>query len=255
MDIRFSSFVLGMFGFLFFWSWATSTEGFCGIEYINNLAHKEGTNCLEFFINRYQTLITGILALTAAIITALVYYYQLKEMQKQSKLATASSAVSRYQAVLERIQQLPTVDEAAHRGQRIVKQFRCIGDGDTASDLRMNGSNIWKASEYANDLGNIFSGIVTIHAAGPTLIIRIDNSARACRSYAAAVSNIQQAILDISQKNTPITDSAANNLRDDFIAASDAFSMALDSLIEAHDNERNSLQEILAYLDEQITGR
>lgn len=254
MDIRFSSFVLGMFGFLFFWSWATSTDGFCGIEYVNNLAQKEGTNCLEFFINRYQTLIIGTLALIAAIVTVIVYYYQLKEMQKQSRLATASSAVSRYQAVLERIQQLPNVDEVARRGQRMVARYRCIGDGNTASDLRMNGSDIWRSVDDGDKLRTEFAHVITNYAAGPTLIIKIENSARACGNYFVAISAIQQAILDINQKNITITDDMAQEFRDSFITASDDLRTALRDLIEAHDNERNSLQELLIYLDKQITG-
>lgn len=254
MDIRFSSFVLGMFGFLFFWSWATSIDGFCGIEYVNNLAHKEGTNCLEFFINRYQTLIIGILALAAAIVTVIVYYYQLREMQKQSRLATASSAVGRYQAVLERIQQLPNVDEVACRGQRMVARYRHIGDGNTSSDLRMNGSDIWRAADDADSLRTDFARVIENYAAGPMLIMQIESSARACGSYFVSISAIQQAILDINQKNIPFTDDMAQDFRDSFITASDDLRTALNDLIEAHDNERNSLQELLIYLDKQITG-
>jgi hypothetical protein len=63
------------------WAWSTAKSGLCDLAF--QTASQEQTSvpsCLEFWLNRYQTLITGFIALAAAIMTVVMVRQQIRQV-------------------------------------------------------------------------------------------------------------------------------------------------------------------------------
>lgn len=92
MDLRFVAFVVGMFALLLGWTWATDVGG-CSLPMVRKatdvINNPEATTCLEFWINRYQTLIGAITSIGAAIYAAYWVSKQIRRTDKQIALTRA----------------------------------------------------------------------------------------------------------------------------------------------------------------------
>jgi hypothetical protein len=67
--------------------WSTAEPGLCGIPIAAAaLRDNQATWCFEFWLNRYQQLITGMLSLAAAILAALFVWKQIKTAEEQLKI-------------------------------------------------------------------------------------------------------------------------------------------------------------------------
>jgi hypothetical protein len=83
------------------WGWSTASSGLCDLAIQTaSLEQKPVPSCLEFWLNRYQSLGAGILALGAAWLATKPVYKQLSEMVRQS----AASAIPNFRVVAREIE-------------------------------------------------------------------------------------------------------------------------------------------------------
>jgi hypothetical protein len=63
--------------------WMTAEQGLCGLPMLAETINK-GDSCLEFWLNRYQTLIGGFFTLVAAVVAALCVLGQTRSRSDRS---------------------------------------------------------------------------------------------------------------------------------------------------------------------------
>ncbi|MCJ2115943.1 hypothetical protein MKK65_04935 [Methylobacterium sp. J-001] len=87
MDWRFSTFLLMLLAMLIWFSIAPINETMCSSEYVLGVLRDHtkdsALNCFDFWLNRYQTLLSGVLALASAIIAAILLQRQLTANRMQ----------------------------------------------------------------------------------------------------------------------------------------------------------------------------
>lgn len=83
------------------WAWSTAKSGLCELA-VQTASHEQKPlpSCFEFWLNRYQSLGAGILALGAAWLATRPVYKQLSEMVRQS----AASAIPNFRVLAREIE-------------------------------------------------------------------------------------------------------------------------------------------------------
>lgn len=88
MDTRFSLFLVGLFALLVALTWGTSDAGPCSLPIaVSAMAGDQATTCLEFWLNRYQTLLSAALAFATAALAAALLWEQLRANRLQADAA------------------------------------------------------------------------------------------------------------------------------------------------------------------------
>lgn len=88
MDTRFSLFLIGLAALLAALTWGTSDAGPCSLPIaVAATTGKEATSCAEFWLNRYQTLLSAALAFATAIVAAALLWEQLRANRLQANAA------------------------------------------------------------------------------------------------------------------------------------------------------------------------
>lgn len=93
--------------------WSTLSVSLCSADtFTTSPNHRPTTWCLEFWLNRYQTFLAGLMALVAAGITARLLMVQISEARRQSAAAAIPHLVARRADLIEADQACRLCDEA-----------------------------------------------------------------------------------------------------------------------------------------------
>lgn len=88
MDTRFSLFLVALFGLLAAFTWGPADTGPCSLPIaVAAVTGDQATTCLEFWANRYQTLLSAALAFATAALAAALLWKQLKANRLQADAA------------------------------------------------------------------------------------------------------------------------------------------------------------------------
>ncbi|MFC6792738.1 hypothetical protein ACFQE0_26160 [Methylobacterium komagatae] len=124
MDWRFSSFLIFLFALLFAVPWATSDTGLCGIAIAQKaMTGEDATTCFEFWLNRYQTLVGTLIALSAALLALLPARGQLQEMRRQSAISARQSSIEVAKDLEAEISTYKSLEWIKFRLMRLLKEY------------------------------------------------------------------------------------------------------------------------------------
>lgn len=88
MDTRFSLFLIGLAALLAALTWGTSDIGPCSLPIaVAAMTGDQATTCTEFWLNRYQTLLSAALAFATAALAAALLWKQLRANRLQADAA------------------------------------------------------------------------------------------------------------------------------------------------------------------------
>lgn len=112
MDFRSALFTVAISALAIFIGWASSDHGLCTIPIAKKaISGEDATWCWEFWLNRYQQFLTGILSLGAAAGAAWLVYRQIAKAHEQNEIGRRQLAAVSAKLILERISAYQKLEE------------------------------------------------------------------------------------------------------------------------------------------------